>query len=243
MTIRYAGFALMAGVVLAFVAPLLMPGFVFIDPVDQTDFAAARDALGESPILAQWMTFITLISLLLMSFGALGLYPVASRQPGLGGRLLQFGIVATIIEWSILIIATGMRHFEIHLIQRGNLAADGSEMAAVFKDAALAVHIEMTAVNLAFVALAPLASSMFGLGLSIRFSSMSLFKVAGHLLVAGGLLGLVNFLFAMSAPEAGIQSLLLVNTIVLYVQGICLIVVGLRMYQGRSELYEAGASA
>lgn len=243
MAIRYAGLTLAVGVVLSFVAPIFMPGFVLISPVDQTDFAAARDALGESPVLAQWMTFITFISLLLMSFGFLGLLPLASRQPGLGGRLLQFGIIATLIEWSILIIAAGMRHFEIHLMQRGNLATDGSPMATVFEDAALAVHIEITAVSLAFVALAPVASSMFGLGLSIRFASTRLFKVAGHVLVAGGVLGLVNFLFAMSAPEAGIQSLLFVNTIVLYIQGICLIIVGLGMYQGRNELVEEGSFA
>ena len=144
MTIRYAGIALMVGVVLAFVAPLFMPGYTFINPVDQTDFPAALDALGDSAVLAQWMTFFTLISLLLMSFGFLCLYPLASRQAGLGGRLLQFGIIATLIEWSILIIATGMRHFEIHLMQRGrNLATDGSQSAADFEVAALAVHIDM----------------------------------------------------------------------------------------------------
>ena len=238
MTLRYAGLALIVGVVLALASPMFMPGYAFINPVDQTDFAAARDALGDSAVLAQWMTFLTLISLLLMSAGFLALYPLASRQDGLGGRLLQLGIIATLVEWSTLIIATGMRHFEIHLMQRSGLAADGSQMAAEFKAAALAVHIDTTAVTLAFVALAPLASSMFGLGLSRRFASMDLFKVASYLLVAGGLVGLANFLFAMSAPDAGIQSLLLVNTIVLYIQGICLIIVGYGMYRGRDELAE-----
>ena len=40
----------------------------------------------------------------------------------------------------------------------------------------------------------------------------------------------------MSAPDAGLQSLLLVNTIVLYIQGICLIIIGYGMYGGRDEL-------
>ena len=238
MTIRYAGVALMVGVVLAFVAPLFMPGYTFINPVDQTDFSAARDALGDSAVLAQWMTFFTLIAMLLMSFGLLGLYPLASRQAGLGGKILQFGIIATLIEWSILIIATGMRHFEIHLMQRSNLATDGAMSAADFQAAALAVHMDVTAVTLAFVAMAPLASGMVGLGLSKRFASMDLFKVASYILVIGGVLGLVNFLFAMNSPDLGIQSLLLINTLVLYVQGICLIIIGYGMYQGRKELAE-----
>ena len=238
MTIRYAGLALMVGVVLTFVAPLFMPGYSLINPVDQTDFPAAVDALGDSPVLAQWMTFFTLISMLLMSFGLLGLYPLASRQAGLGGKILQFGIIATLIEWSILIIAAGMRHFEIHLLQRSNLATDGAMSAADFEAAALAVHIDITAVTLAFVALAPIASGLVGLGLSKRFASMDLYKAASYLLVAGGLVGLVNFLFAMNSPDLGIQSLLLINTLVLYVQGVSLIIIGYGMYQGRSELAE-----
>ena len=236
MAMRYAGLALMVGVLLSFVVPLFVPGYTLINPVDQTDFRAALGALGEMAVLAQLMTFFTLISLVLMMFGFVVLFPLASRQGGLGGRLLQFGIIATIIEWSILFIATGMRHFEIHLMQRSNLEADGSALAAEFEAAALALHIDVTGVTLAFVALAPIASSMFGLGLASRFDSMDILKLACYVLPVGGLIGLLNFLFAMIAPEAGIQSLLLVNTIVLYIQGLCLIVVGLGMFQERMEL-------
>ena len=234
MTLRYAGLALIVGVAVAFVAPLFMPGYTFINSVDQTDFPKAVEALGDSPILAQWMNFLSLIALLLMAFGILRLYPLASQQPGLAGRLLQFGILATLIEWSIGILATGMRHFEIHLMQRAS--GEGAELAADLEAAALTVHIDVTAISLAFVALAPIASSIFGLGLSKRFAEMNLFKIASYVLVASGLVGLVNFLFALNAPDAGIRSLMLVNTIVLYIQGLCLIAVGYGMYKGREGL-------
>ena len=233
MTIRYAGLALMVGVLVAFVAPLFMPGYTFINSVDQTDFPLALKALGDSPILGQWMNFFSLIALLLMVFGFLALYPLANQQPGLGGRLLQFGIVATLIEWGIAILATGMRHFEIHLMQR---ASDGSQSVADLEAAALNVHIDVTAISLAFVVLAPIASSIFGLGLSKRFAEMNPFKIACYILVASGLVGLVNFLFAMNAPDAGIRSLLLINTIVLYIQGLCLIIIGYGMYKEREGL-------
>ena len=242
MTIRYAGISLIAGVVLAFVAPIFMPGYAFINPVDQTDFVAARDALGDSAVLAHWVTFITLISLLLMTFGLLGIYPLASRQAGLGGKLLQFGIITSIIEWGILIITTGMRHFVIHLMQRSDLATGGSPSSAEFEAAALAVHLDMIAVTLAFVALYPLASIMVGLGLSKRFASMNLYKGAAYVMAAAGLVGLVNFMFAMSAPDLGIQSLLLVNNIALYTGGICFIIIGYGMYQGRNEFAEESSS-
>ena len=241
MTIKYAGIALIVGVVLAFVAPIFMPGYALIYPVDQTDFAAARDALGDAPVLAHWVNFITLISLLLMISAFLGLYSLAGRQEGIGGKLLRFGIIASIIEWCILIIASGMRHFVIHLMQRSELT-EGAPSPEAFQAAALAVHTDMIAVTLAFVALYPLASIAVGLGLADRFASMDIYKGAAYVMAAAGLLGLVNFLFAMSAPNLGIQSLLLINNLALYIGGICLIVVGYGMYQGRAELAEEASS-
>ena len=96
----------------------------------------------------------------------------------------------------------------------------------------------MTAVTLAFVALAPIASSMFGIGLANRFANMDLYKSACYVMVAAGIVGLVNFVVAMNAPGLGIQSLLLVNTLALYIQGICLIIIGYGMYRGQEELAE-----
>ncbi len=237
MAIKYAGLALIVGVVLAFVAPIFMPGYALIYPVDQTDFAAARDALGDAPVLAHWVNFISFISLLLMISAFLGLYPLASRQEGIGGKLLRFGLIASIIEWSILIIASGMRHFVIHLMQRSDLG-DGPPSPEAFEAAALAVHTDMIGVILAFVALYPLASIAVGLGLSKRFASMDIYKAAAYVMAAAGLVGLVNFMFGMSIPDLGIQSLLLINNLALYVGGICFIVIGYGMYRGRAEFAE-----
>ena len=47
------------------------------------------------------------------------------------------------IEWSVLIIASGMRHFVIHLMQRSGLPDDGSLSAADFEAAPLAVHTDI----------------------------------------------------------------------------------------------------
>ena len=143
MAIRHSGLALMAGVVLVILAALFLPGNAFIIPVDQTDFVAARDALDDSAVLAHWMTFVTIVSLLLLSLGPLGLFPAARRQGALGCRLLQLGIIVSLIEWSVLIIASGMRHFVIHLMQRSDLPADGSLSAADFEAAALTVHTDI----------------------------------------------------------------------------------------------------
>ena len=242
MTIKCAGIALIAGVVLAFVAPIFMPGYALIDPVDQTDFAAARDALGGSAVLAHWVNFVSVLSLLLMIFGFLGLYPLASQQGGLWGKILQFGIIASIVEWGILIIAAGMRHFVIHLMQRSEMA-DGPLTPAEFEAGALAVHTDMIAITLAFIALYPIASITVGLGLANRFGSTDIYKVAAYVMAAAGVVGLVNFLFAMSAPDLGVQTLLLINNLALYVAGITFIVVGYGMFRGRKELAEEEGSS
>ncbi len=238
MNIRHAGLALMIGVIIAFIAPLFMPGYALIDSVDQTDFPLAVEALRGAPILAQWMTFFTLIAMLLMSFGLLGLYPLASRQAGLCGRILQFGIIASVIEWTIVVIVSGMRHFEIHLLHLSKLGSKASMSDVDLEAAALSTHFEIAAVTLAFVALAPIASSLVGIGLTKRFDSMNLSKFACYLLTLGGLVGLGNFLFALNSPELGIDSILVVNTIILYIQGISLIIIGYGMYQGQRELSE-----
>ena len=167
------------------------------------------------------MNFIMLVSMLLLIFGLLGLYPVASRQAGLGGKLLRFGIIASVIEWSTIIIVIGMRFFEIHLMQRSNMPHDGGGLLpADFAAAALAVHIILTAVLLASILLYPLASIMVGLGIASRFASTNLYKVAGYVMAAGGLLGLANLLVAMNFPDAGIQNMFLINSIALYTAGV-----------------------
>ena len=242
MTTRHAGLALMLGVVLCFAASFFQPGYSLISPVDQTDFPAALDVLGDLPILGQWVTFVTIISLLLMSLGLMGLYPLASQQAGLGGRLLQFGIITSVIEWSILILTSGMRHFVIHLMQRSELPIEGSLTAADFKEAALATHMDTVSIFFAFAALFPLASIMVGLGLSSRFASTNLFKVAGYALVAAGVVGLVNFMITVTAPDVGILTLLWINNVALYVGSICLIIIGYGMYRGRDELVEESSS-
>ena len=239
MTIRYAGLSMMAGVILAFVGSLFWPGTI-IGPVDQTDFPKAVQALGDWAVLAQWATFTSIVSTLLMLYGLLSLYPLASRQEGLGGRLLQFGIIATAIEWTALIIAGGMRHFVVHLMQRANLNDHGTLTPADFTESALAVYTAMIAVTLVFVALFPFGSGLTGLGLSFRFGSMNVYKIGAYLMAGCGLVGLVNFLIALNAPAVGLDLLLYVNNLALFVGGIGLFITGLGMYRGREGLVEEG---
>ena len=92
------------------------------------------------------------------------------------------------------------------------------------------------------MALYPLASIAVGLGLSSRFASFDLYKGAAYVMAAAGLLGLLNFLLLMSVPEVGLENLLVINNIALYIGGICFIILGYGMYRGRAELAEEDSS-
>ena len=136
-----------------------------------------------------------------------------------------------------------MRRFVIHLMQRSDLPADGSLSSADFEAAALAVHTDMTAVTLTFIALLPLATIMVGIGLSQRFGSMDIYKLTSYVLAIGGVIGLVIYLTAMNAPDLGIQTLLWINSAILCIQSIGLFIIGYGMYKGRREYSVEGSSA
>ena len=236
MATRYAGFSLAAGVILAFVSSYLHPGNTLINPVDQTDFPQAVAAIGDAANLSHVMT------LLLMSFGLLGLYPLAARQGGLGSAILRFGIFASILEWSCIVVGMGLRLFVTHLTQRAANAPDGSELQALIESNALAIHTNSVAVLLTFVALFPLASMSVGLGTAIRIQTMNVFKIASYGLVLFGAAGLINFLIALFAGADAPNTYFALNSVFLSLSAICLLAVGVGMYQGRSGLTEEGAA-
>ena len=240
VTAKYGGLALSTGIILAIVSAMLFPGGPVIDRVDQTDFRVAAAAMGEAPTLTHTMSFLTIVAMLLQIFGAVGLFHLASGQGGLGGTLLKFGAVASIIEWSLILMATGMRHFVTHLLQRGANAADGSAIQMGFNDGALAVYTVMVAVFVAFIALFPIASALVGLGLVGRFPTMNLYKLAAYGLVVSGAAALVNFLVAMYTSGPDPWTFLIISNVLLNIAALCLFVIGIGMYRSRRGLAEQG---
>ena len=237
MTIKYAGIALIAGAVLSYVSALFFPGGPLINPVDQTDFVEAVNAIAGAPTLAHLMIFLTILGMILMSFGFFGLLPLASRQGGLAGALLKFGIFLSIIEWSILIIGMGMKHFVTHLMQRAADAGIGTADYTFFQDSALIIHTDMTAVLLAFVAIFPFASILVGIGIADRVQSMNLSKISAYLLIVSGVGGLITYLLAMLISSDPLSFLMIFNILIL-IGSIGLIGVGIAMSRGSEGFAE-----
>ena len=242
MAIKYAGIAMMVGLVLSILSSFLYPGNALVNPVDQTDFPAALEVLGDAPTHAHVMIFLSILAMLLISFGAFGLYPLATRLGGLSGTLLKFGIIISIIEWSILIIGLSMRHFAVHLIQRANTTAAGSADRILLEDTALTIHITLTAVFLGFLTIYPFATMLVGLGVTKLIQTMNAFKIAAYVLLLSGAAGLIAYFAAMFAPGDEPVVYLTVFNILLLIGSICLFVIGFGMYQGNEGLTEESAA-
>ena len=229
---KLGGLALIVGVILLVLASLLFPGGVLLDPVDQTDFPVALETMADNASLAHLASMLSIIGMFLYAFCALTWLRLP-RQTGLGGSLLRLGVFASLFGWALYAIAMGMRHFSIHLMQRG-MQSGADE--AFFADLALSVYAPMAGIVIALVAVYPVASVLVGLGLASRFGSMSIFKLASYGLVVMGVLATINFLVLQHVPDIDPVVLLRNDNGMLAFGSLCFVIIGLGMYQGQSDL-------
>ncbi len=229
---RLGGLALIIGVLLLFMASLVFPGGVLVDPVDQTDFPVALEAMADNASLAHLASMLSIIGMFLYAYCALTWLRLP-RQTGLGGSLLRLGVFASLFGWALYAIAMGMRHFSIHLMQRG--MQSGADQA-YFADLALSVYAPMAGIVIALVTVYPIASMLVGLGLASRFGSMSISRLASYGLVLMGVLAGINFLVLQHVPDIDPAVLLRNDNGMLAFGSLCFIIIGLGMYRGHSEL-------
>ena len=64
-----AGWSLIIAVVIGFFTSLLTPGGLLIDPADSASFGEAAGVLGDNSSLAQFLTFLFVVSVVLYWFG------------------------------------------------------------------------------------------------------------------------------------------------------------------------------
>ena len=237
LTIKHAGIALIIGVVLSFVSGLLFPGNALIDPVNQLDYSEAVGAIAGAPNLAHTMLFISILGMLLIVFGFVaGIYPLTAQPAGVGNTLLRFGIILSVIEWSIVIIGQGMRHIVVHLMQRSAAAAAGSEEATLFSDIAFDVYVNMIAVFMSFIPLFPIASILVGIGLISRIPATNLSKLSAYGLVVIGIVGFIVYIAAMFTPSDDPQIYLTAFNVILFAGAVLFAVLGYGMVRGDDGL-------
>ena len=213
-------------------ASLIFPGGVLLDPVDQTDFPAALESMADNASLAHLASMLSIIGMFLYAYCALTWLRLP-QQTGLGGSLLRLGVFASLFGWALYAIAMGMRHFTVHLLQRG--MQSGADQA-YFDGLALNVYAPMAGIIIALVNVYPVASMLVGIGLASRFGSMSIFKLASYGLVLMGALAVINFLVLQHAPGINPEVLLRNDNGMLAFGSLCFIIIGLGMYRGHSDL-------
>ncbi len=240
MTVKYAGIALMVGVVVSFLSSMLFPGNFLIDQVDRTNFQDAVDAAAGATTLAHIMTFLGILGMLLTAFGAFGLMPLATRLGGFAGSLLRFGIILSIIEWSVIVIGMGMQHFVVHVMQRAVDAGSGSDEYTYFEETGLATHAMMTAVLVAFITIFPFASTLVGIGVNRLVQSMNAYKIGAYALIVCGVGGLITYLTAMISSGEPATYWAIFNFL-LFIGAIGLFLTGLGMSRGAEGLAEEEA--
>ena len=229
---KLGGLALLVGVIFLVLASLLFPGGVLLDPVDQTDFPVALDAMADNASLAHLSSMLSIIGMFLYAYCALTWLRLP-RQTGLGGSLLRLGVFASLFGWALYAVAMGMRHFSIHLMQRG--MQSGADQA-YYADLALSVYAPMAGIVIALVTVYPVASMLVGIGLASRFGSMSIFKLASYGLVLMGVLAGINFLVLQHVPDIDPAVLLRNDNGMLAFGSLCFIIIGLGMYRGQGDL-------
>ena len=243
MALRQSGILLAIGVLLAIFSSLFHPGIALINPVDQTDFPAAVGAMGDAPALSHLMTILNVLAMLLMSCGILALFPLATRQGGLSGTFLRFGVFVSIVEWCSIVVGMGMRHYVTYLAQRASDAPPGSELQASLQETSLLVHTSMSAVLVVFLTLFPFGSFFLGAGLISRFQVLNANKIASYGLALFGLGGLANFVIIMFGGVEDPVGLLVVNNTFLFLGSLCLLTLGIGMYKGQSGLAEESTAS
>ncbi len=137
---------------------------------------------------------------------------------------LRLGAYVSVFGWSLYVVAMGMRQFSVHLMQRG------------MEDLALGTYVSMAGIVIALVSVYPIGSILVGLGLSSRFSSMSIFKLASYGFVLLGALAIINFLVLQHVSGIEPRTLLINDNAMQAFGSFCFVIIGVGMYQGRSEL-------
>ena len=226
---RLAGLALMGGAVLMIIAGLFYPGVALIDQVDQTDFAAAMEVVEDYSSLAHVMTLLGIVGVLGYAYGFMSLYHMARAESGVASALLRFGVGVSILGWAVFAVAMGVRHLVIFLVQ----IADGDE---AYLHTALELQVAMSGIFLAAIMIYPFASFLTGIGLAPRFSSTGLHRIAAIGLAVVGALSLLTVVIAQHTPSPDLEIFVIANNLILAVGTVCLFVLGLGIYAGRSEL-------
>ena len=224
-----AGWSLIVAVVIGFVASLLTPGGLLIDPADSASFAEAAGVLGDNAELAQYVTLLFVISVVLYWFGLHSLHRAFSGGSVMD-RVSRFALNFFLVGYAFLIVELSIRHILTHILAHGvgSSSAEEQVMATTLFAAGAGFHI-------AFLYATSIGSTIFGYALAGRSEGMGIFKLAALGLALTGLLSFVVLMIAEHVPAIDLHGVAVASNIVLFFGSFCILIIGLGIKQGRRE--------
>ena len=213
------------------------PGGLLIDPVDAASFGEAAGVLGDNASLAQFVTFLFVLSVVLYWFGLHSLHR-AFGGSSLMDRVSRFALNVFLVGYALLVVELGFRHVLTHVLAHGvgGTAAEERAMATTLFAAAAGIHI-------AFLYVTSMGSAIFGYGLARRCAGMSIFKLATLGLALTGVLSFVVLMIAEHVPAIDLHGVAVASNGVLLFGSLCILVIGAGIMQGRREFVGEEAAA
>ena len=224
-----AGWALILAVVIGVIASLLTPGGLIIDPVDSATFAEAAGVLGDNSSMAQAMTFLFVVSVMLYWFGLHSLHRAFSGS-SLTDRVSRFALNIFLLGYAFLIVELSVRHILIHVLAHGigGTAAEEQTLGTTLFAAAAGIHI-------AFLYVTSIGSAIFASTLARRCTGMSIFKLAAAGLAVTGFATFIVLMIAEHVPGIDLHGVAIASNAVLLFGALCILVIGKGIIQGRRE--------
>ena len=232
-----AGWALILAVVVGFIASILTPGGLIIDPVDTNNFEEAAVVLGDNSEIAQWMTFLLVVSVVLYWFGLNSLRRAFSSGSSMD-KLSRFALNVFLLGYAFLIIELGIRHILTHILAHGVGGSPAEE-----KTMAITLFAAAAGIHLAFLYVAAIGSMIFGYGLVRRCAGISIFRLASLGMALTGLGSFIVLMIAEHVPAIDLHGIALASNAVLLFGSLCILVIGIGIIQGRREFVGDKAAA
>ena len=213
-----------------------------INPVNQTDFPAAIAALGDQPSLGHVTTMLAVAGMLLQAYGLFALVRLGNGQRCLAGTALRMGCDRQSLRLGHLHCSPGPATTPgdlPHATQLEPFRGAGHVQAAVSRRSPWPVKSTWPVCSMGFLWNYPIASILVGLGLDrLDSAPWTCLQACGFLRSCRHRSwGVWSILCLRSTlPTLDVNALLVANNILQMIGALCLFVIGLGLYQGRSEL-------
>ncbi|MYD66308.1 MAG: hypothetical protein F4X26_10085 [Chloroflexi bacterium] len=232
-----AGWALIAAVVIGFVASLITPGGLLVEPTDTAAFSEAAGVLGNNSELAQFATFALVVSIVLYWFGLSSLRRAFSGDSVMD-TVSRFALNIFLLGYVILIVELSFRHILTHVLAHGvgSSASEEKAMAVTLFAAAAGLHI-------AFLYVSSIGSTVFAYGLARRSASMDIFQLASWGLALTGLAIFIVLMVAEHMPDVDLHGVAVASNLMLLFASLCIVVIAVGIMRGRREFVGDDAAA